>query len=80
MNPNLQVQKPKIDNNALFAQRLISNPPEYNIGQKVKTNHGIGYISGRVFNEKENKWKYAFNPIGLNNRHVDDVIVYGIVL
>ena len=70
-------EKPKIDNNALFAQRLISNPPEYNIGDKVKTNYGIAYIAGRIFAEKDNKWKYTVTPHGLNNFYVDEVVLYG---
>lgn len=75
MNTN-NPQKPKLDNNALFAQRLIDNPPEYNLGDKVKCNYGIAFVSGRVFAEKDNKWKYTVNPFGLKNYHVDEVVIY----
>lgn len=74
---NNQNNRPKIDNNALFAQRLKDSPPEYNLGDKVNTQYGVAYISGRVYSERENKWKYAINPVGLKNFHMDEVIVYG---
>lgn len=71
MNIN-QSQRPKINNNELFLQRLQENPPEYNIGDcvfylfKKHTNGGIGYVAGRSFNESEKKWKYAVRQFGLN--------------
>jgi hypothetical protein len=71
------VTKPKIDNNALFQQLLITNPPEYNIGDLVKTSIGIAYVSGRAFKESDKTWKYVIKPYGLNNFNMDDVIVYG---
>lgn len=80
MNPTQPVQKPKIDNNALFAQRLIDNPPEYNIGELVKytskkaTSGGIGYVTGRVFNEGDKIWKYTIKPYSLNI-NMDDVVI-----
>ena len=64
-------KKPKLDNNALFAQRLIDNPPEYNHGDLVNSSFGIAYISGRIFSDRENRWKYTVNPYGLKNFHVD---------
>ena len=68
--------KPKIDNNALFAQRLISNPPEYNLGDKVNTSIGVAFITGRVFSEKDSTWKYTVNPFGLKNFHMDNITVF----
>ena len=82
MNTTQPAQKPKIDNNALFAQRLIDTPPEYNLGQMVKfvfkkgTSGGIGYVTGRVYNENEKNWKYTIKPYSLNT-NFDDVVVIG---
>jgi hypothetical protein len=82
MNPTPSVQKPKIDNNALFAQRLIDNPPEHNFGELVQYKFkkggpsGIGYITGRVFSENEKNWKYTIKPYALNV-NFDDVVVIG---
>lgn len=73
---NKNVAQTKLDNNALFAQRLLSNPPEYAIGDVVETSSGIARITGRVFNEKESKWKYTVCPSGLKNFHMDNVTVY----
>lgn len=75
-NQSNPTPKPKVDNNALFAQRLISNPPEYNIGDRVNTNYGIAFITGRVFSEKDNNWKYTVSPYCLNGIHVDNVTIY----
>jgi hypothetical protein len=73
---NKNVVQTKLDNNALFAQRLKSNPPEYEFGDIVETSSGIARITGRVFNEKESKWKYTVCPTGLKNFHMDNVTVY----
>ena len=65
MNPNLQVQKSKIDNHGLFLQLLKDYPPEYNLGDYVKyyLKRGSityrGYINSRVFNDREKTWKYT---------------------
>lgn len=67
----------KIDNNALFAQILATNPLPYRYGDKVKTNRGIGFISGYNFKEREKTWKFTIRPIGLNNYYTDVEVVYG---
>jgi hypothetical protein len=59
-----------IDNKAMFAKTLNDYPPEFNFGDKVKTEMGVGYITGRTFNEREKVWKYVYRPIGLNT-HFD---------
>ena len=77
-----QVQKPKIDNNALFAQRLNDNPPQYNIGDCVKymfKNNGnqpcyVGYVTVRTFNENEKTWKYTVRSYSMNHNY-DDVSI-----
>lgn len=75
-------QKPKIDNNALFAQRLLETPPEYNLGECVKyvfkkgASGGIGYISGRTYTENEKMWKYVVKEYSLNV-NFDDVTIIG---
>lgn len=71
-----QVAQTKLDNNALFAQRLLTNPPEYEYGDIVDTSSGVARITGRVFNERESKWKYTVCPTGLKNFHMDNVVVY----
>ena len=43
-----------VNNKELFAKILAENPLPYNFGDKVHTNHGIGYISGYNFkNERK---------------------------
>lgn len=82
MNTTTQVQKPKIDNNALFAQKLLENPPEYSLGDliryrfKKETTSGVGYITGCIFNENEKNWKYTIKPYKLN-ANFDDVVILG---
>lgn len=61
----------KLTNNELFAKTLQEYPPLYNVNDLVNTTNGIGYVSGRVFNEKEKKWKYTFKPYGLKNFNMD---------
>ena len=82
MTPTPQVQV-KVDNNALFAERLRTHPPEYELGATVifkftqngSGNTSIGTVTGRVFNERDNSWKYTVNPNGLNNFHVDAIVI-----
>lgn len=75
-----QETKPKLDNNAQFAQRLKDNPPEYNLGELVKykfkkgSNGGIGYITGRVFSDNDKQWKYTIKPYSLNT-NIDEIVV-----
>lgn len=79
MNP--PPNTPKLDNNALFAQRLIDTPPKYNVGDQVyytfikqRECPHIGYIACRSYNDREKNWKYAIKPYALNCIF-DDVIV-----
>lgn len=80
MNPIPPAQKPKVDNNALFSQRLIDTPPEYNLGESVKfvfkkgTITNVGFITGRVYNENEKNWKYTVKPYSLDTNY-DDVMI-----
>jgi len=60
-----------INNKELFEKILSENPPTFSFGQKVKTNMGIGYVVGYVFNERLKNWKYTIRPHGLNNYYVD---------
>jgi hypothetical protein len=81
MNITSSDQKPvvvKLDNNTLFQQILAANPPQYQIKDLVVSDKGIGYISGRVFNEREKTWKYTINPYALKNFHMDNVKILGI--
>jgi hypothetical protein len=65
----------KLDNNSLFAKTLIDYPPKYNLGDKVNyclgKSSGVGYVSGRVFKEREKEWKYTINPVALKDIHFD---------
>ena len=67
----------KQSNEELHQQRLKDHPPEYAIGDLVKTTNGIGYISGMVFKEKEKIWKYTIRVYGLKNYNVDVEAVLG---
>lgn len=75
--------KVKLDNNALFAERLRTNPPEYEMGTKVvftfvsnaNGRESVGFITGRVFNERDNVWKYTVTPYGLKNFHVEAIVI-----
>jgi hypothetical protein len=66
-----------INNNELFAKILAENPPPYHVGDKVKTNRGIGYISGYNFKEREKVWKFTMRPYGLTNYYIDIETIYG---
>lgn len=60
-----------INNSELFAKLLAENPPPFVYGEKVKTNAGIAYVAGYVFNERMKTWKYTVRPYGLNNFFID---------
>ena len=66
-----------INNNELFAKVLAENPLPYHLGDKVNTNHGIGYISGYNFKDREKVWKFTIRPHGLDNYFTDVETVYG---
>jgi hypothetical protein len=67
----------KPSNEELYQKTLKENPPEYAIGDLVKTSGGIGYISGRVFKDKEKIWKYTIRVYGLKNYNIDVDAVLG---
>lgn len=67
----------KLTNQEAYSKYLTDYPPEYKIGDKVKTNLGIGYISGHVFNERLKTWKYTFTHYSLHKYMFDVEIVYG---
>lgn len=67
----VETTKPKINNNELFAKVLVDHPPEFNLGDKVNSNFGVSFVTGRVFNERTKTWKYTVNPVSLKNFHVD---------
>jgi hypothetical protein len=81
MNPNPQVQKPKVDNHGHFLQLLIDYPPQYKIGDYVKyylKGGSItyrGYVTCRVFNEREKTWKYTIKDSHAYT--IDDCVVLG---
>lgn len=60
-----------VNNKELFEKILKDHPPEFNIGEKVKTELGVGYIAGRVYNERLKGWKYTLRPYGLSNFFID---------
>ena len=60
-----------VNNKELFDKILAENPPEFRFGDKVKTNMGVGYVAGYVFNERLKSWKYTIRPHGLNNVYMD---------
>lgn len=66
-----------INNNELFAKIVSDNPPPYNLGDKVNTNIGVGFITNRIFKEREKSWKFTIRPFGLNNFYIDVDTVYG---
>lgn len=65
-----------INNNELFQNTIKNYPPQYELGNLVNTSSGIGYISSRVFKEREKTWRYAIRPFALNIQ-LDDVTVFG---
>jgi hypothetical protein len=66
-----------VNNNELFSKILAEYPPQYRIGDKVKTSQGIGFINGYVFREREKSWKYTMYPHGLPKFSIDVDTVYG---
>lgn len=68
-----------INNNELFQNTIKNYPPQYELGDLVNTSSGMGYISSRVFNEREKRWKYGIRVYALN-MHLDDVNVTGKVI
>lgn len=66
-----------VNNQELYAKILKDYPPQYRIGDKVKTSQGIGFINGYVFKEREKVWKYTMYPHGLKNFSIDVDTVYG---
>ena len=74
---NLRYIVSMINNNELFAKVLAENPLPYHLGDKVNTNHGIGYISGYNFKDREKVWKFTIRPHGLDNYYTDVETVYG---
>jgi hypothetical protein len=65
-----------INNQELYSKSLKDCPPQYRIGDKVKTSQGISYINGHVFKEREKVWKYTMYPHGLKNFLIDVDTVY----
>lgn len=69
-----------INNSELFAKVIADNPLPYQLGDKVNTNRGIGYISGYVFKEREKVWKFSISVFGVSNFYTDVDVVYGKVV
>jgi hypothetical protein len=55
-----------VNNNEIYNKYLTDYPPQYNIGDKVDTKHGIAKICGRVFKEREKVWRYSVKYDSIN--------------
>lgn len=65
-----------VNNNELFQNTLKNYPPQYELGDKVNTTSGIGYITSRVFKEREKTWRYSIRPYALNIQ-LDEITILG---